>query len=122
DVSFHEGYWMRLTESNGAAHWICLDVESRADAIWAAHALASACSDKCEDFDLWDGESYVVGNETKEIFHLTDTAEEVTLASQQSVLDTEEAILRGKTTLARSRKLLDATEGLRNRLVHREAQ
>jgi hypothetical protein len=107
---------------DGTTLWIYLAVESRADAVWAARALAKACSDHYEDFDLWDGSSHIAGSETKRLAHLVDTAEEVTIASQQSVLDAEDALLRSELVIARSRKLLEATEELRYRLVDRGAQ
>src|SRR5690349_11795004 len=39
------GYRLRLGDGNGAALWIGLHIEGRIDAIWAAHALAIACSE-----------------------------------------------------------------------------
>ena len=115
-----QAYRMRLSNDDGTTLWVYLQAESRPDAIWAASALARACSDHYEDFDLWDGSAHVTGAQTKEPSFLSDTAEEVAAASQQSLLETEEAILRSEISLAASRQLLDATAALRTRLTRHE--
>jgi hypothetical protein len=115
-------YRLRLSNRDGNTLWILLDVESRADAIWAAHMLAEACADEYEDYDLWDGPVHVAGNEIKGLSYLADTAEEVAVASQHAVLDAEDVLMRSERAIARSQRLLAATELLRSRLVSRAAQ
>ena len=115
-----EGYRMRLSNWDGATLWVYLQAESRADAMWAAYALGHACSDCFEDFDLWDGTNHLLSTETKFTSFFSDSAEEVAAASQQSLLDVEETLLHSRVAVARSRKLLEATAALRDRLAHHE--
>ena len=113
-----QGYRMRLSNWDGATLWLYLHAESRADAMWAANTLAGACSDCFEDYDLWDGTNHLLSAETKlSSFFFPDSAEEVSTASQQSLLDREETLLRSHVSMARSRRLLEATAALRNRLA-----
>ena len=111
---------MRLYISDGRTLWVYLKAESRADAMCAAHVLWQACSDRFENFDLWDGTTHLLGADTKLSSFLSDRAEEVTGASQQSLLDTEETLLHSEVAVARSRKLLEATAALRDRLTRHE--
>jgi hypothetical protein len=114
------GYRMRLSNGDGTTLWVYLRAESRADAKWAANALASACSDCFEDYDLWDSKNHLLSAETKLPSYLfSDSAEEVAIASQHSLLDREETLLRSEVALARSRKLLEATAALRDWLTRR---
>jgi hypothetical protein len=116
-----QGYGMRLSNRDGRTLWVYLDAESRADAMWAANALGGACSDYFEDLDLWDATNHLLRAETKlSPFFFSDSAEEVATASQQSLLDTEEAILHSNVSVAHSRRLLEATAVLRNRLARHE--
>ena len=111
---------MRLSNSDGRTLWVYLHAESRADAMWAANALRGACSDYFEDFDLWDAPNHLLSADTKLSFFFSDSAEEVATASQQSLLDTEETLMRSEVAVAHSRTLLEATAALRNRLAHHE--
>ena len=117
---FAEGYQLRLSNGEGGTLWIDLDVESRVEAAWAASALATACAEEFEDFDLWDGTSHLLSADTKLSFFFSDSAEEVAAASQQSLLDVEETLLHSQVAVAHSRKLLEATAALRDRLAHHE--
>ncbi|HKF63463.1 MAG TPA: hypothetical protein VKB42_18985 [Dongiaceae bacterium] len=112
-----ECYRMRLSNGDGTTLWVYLQAESRADAIWAAYVLGRACSDCFEDFDLWDGLHHLLSADTKFTSFFSDSAEEVAAASQQFLLDTEETLLRSEIAVARSRKLLEATAALRDRLT-----
>jgi hypothetical protein len=113
-----QGYGMRLSNWDGATFWVYLKAESRADAMWAAHVLWRACSDHFDDFDLWDGTTHLLGADTKLSSFLSDSVEEVAAASQQSLLETEDTLLHSEVAVARSRKLLEATAALRDRLAH----
>jgi len=115
-----QGYRMRLSNWEDATLWVYLHAESRADAMWAANALAGACSDYFEEFDLWDGTNHLLSADTKLSFFFSDSGEEVAAASQQSLLDTEETLMRSEVAVAHSRRLLEATAALRNRLAHHE--
>jgi hypothetical protein len=112
-----QGYRMRLCDGSGEALWVYLQTENRADAMWAASALAEACADCFEEFDLWDGAQHLARCETMSFPLLSDSAEEVSAASQQCLLDIEETLLRSKVAVARSRRLLAATAALRDRLI-----
>jgi hypothetical protein len=111
-----QAYRMRLSSEDGTTLWVYLRTDSRADAMWAAYALGHACSDYFEDFDLWDGTNHLLSADTKFSSFFSDSAEEVAAVSQQSLLDTEETLLHSKVAVARSRRLLEATEALRDRL------
>ena len=114
-----EGYRMRLSNWDGATLWVYLRAESRADAMWVAHALAGACAGYFEDYDLWDGENHLLNADTT-LSAFFNGSGEISTASQQSLLDTEDALLHSKVTVARSRRLLEATAALRNRLARHE--
>jgi hypothetical protein len=115
-----QGYRMRLSNWDGATLWVYLRAESRGDAMWVANALASACSGYFEDYDLWDGRNQLLNADTTLSLFFFDSAVEVSSASQRSLLDTEEAILHSKVSVARSRRLLEATAALQNRLARHE--
>ena len=115
-----QGYRMRLSNWEGATVWVYLHAESRADVMWAANALAGACSDYFEEFDLWDGTNHLLSADAKLSSFFSDSAEEVAAASQQSLLDIEETLLHSEVAVARSRKLLEATAALRDRLARHE--
>ena len=115
-----QAYRMRLSDSDGTTLWVYLRAESRADAMWAAYALGHACSDYFEDFDLWDGTNHLLSADAKLSSFFSDSAEEVAAASQQSLLDIEETLLHSEVAVARSRKLLEATAALRDRLARHE--
>ena len=111
---------MRLSNWDGVTLWVYLQAESRADAMWAAYALGHACSDCFDDFDLWDSTNHLLSTDTKFSSFFSDSAEEVAAASQQCLLDVEETLLHSKVAVARSRRLLDATAALRDRLARHE--
>jgi hypothetical protein len=112
-----EGYKLWFTRGDGATLWIDLNISSRADALWAADALAAACAEQYEEFELWQGPVYLFGASTRYSQFSLQTAVEVSRQSQQSVLETEEALLESHNSLARSRKLLAATAQLRQQLA-----
>ena len=115
---FAEGYQLRLSNGEGGTLWIDLDVESRVEAAWAASALATACAEEFEDFDLWDGSTQLPGREILSIF--ADSSEGVAAGTQQAVLDREEVLLQSHAKLARSRTLLEETALLRRQLKSRK--
>jgi hypothetical protein len=114
------GYRMRLSNRDVATLWVYLKAESRADAMWVAYSLAGACSGYFEEYDLWDGTNHLLSADTKLSSFFSHSAVEVSTASQQSLLDTEEALLHSKVAVARSHKLLEATVALQNRLARHE--
>ena len=116
---FADGYQLRLSNAEGRTLWIDLSVESRADAVWAAYALATGCAEEYEDFDLWDGSDHLLNHQIASI--LSDTPQEVSLATQLAVIEREETLLQSHAKLAKSRKLLEETAALRYQLTTRES-
>ena len=88
--------------------------------MWVARALAGACSNYFEEYDLWDGTNHLLNADTKLSNFFSDSAVEVSAASQQSLLNTEEALLHSNVAVARSHRLLEATLALQNRLARQE--
>ena len=72
-----QGYRMRLSNRDDATLWVYLKAESRADAMWVANALASACSGYFEDYDLWDGRNQLLNADTTLSLFFFDSAVEV---------------------------------------------
>jgi hypothetical protein len=112
-----EDYRLWLTHIEGATLWIDLKVKSRPDAFWAAEALAAACAEQFDGYELWHGSRFLLGGETGHCRFSLKTGFEVSLASQLTVLETEAILKECHRVLARSRKLLAATEALRRQLA-----
>ena len=115
---WEQGYRLRLSNGDGVSLWVFLQAESRADAAWTAKALAEAWSEHFDDYDLWDGVSHL--RDPGPSLFFCDSAEEVAATSQQSLLEVEETILHSHAALAHSRRLLEATAALRDRLARHE--
>ena len=109
------GYRLRLGDGDGAALWIDLHIEGRIDAIWAAHALAIACSEEYDEFDLWCGVDRIAGASIP--WSLPDTVAEIAEATEREVLERAELLQQSHGRLAHSPKLAL----LRSRLAHRNA-
>lgn len=113
------GYQLRLRNGHGASLWIDLHVEGRIDAIWAAYALAIACSEEYDEFDLWCGADRIVGASIP--WSLPDTVGGIAEATEREVLEREELLQQSHARLAHSRKLLHEIAFLRGRLARRSA-
>jgi hypothetical protein len=109
-------YRVWFSRPDGATLWVELEIESRADALWAADALAAACSEEYQEFGLWHGPTCLFTADTRYSHFSPQSAVEVTLASQRAVLEAEELLQSSNTVLARSRKLLEATADMRKSL------
>jgi hypothetical protein len=92
------------------------DIGSDDQALAVAYAVHDACSDAFEDFELWHESRLVAGNAQKRGPRLPAGAAEVTDATQERVLQTEESLLLSRRALTESRRLLAATEDLRKKL------
>ena len=116
DLAGPEAYRLWFSRADGNTLWVEFDVGDPADAFWAADALAAVLSNQYEEYELWRRGRLLFGGLTQDCRFSLDTGIEVTLASQRSVLETEDALLRSHRALARSNRLLEATETLRRRL------
>jgi len=116
EVSSVSSYKLWLYGYDDEAIWIAFNFANRAEAVWATDALASACAESYEAFELWEQSSLLYsGKTTSSIFSLK-TAIEVTRVSQQSVLDTEVFLRDSRLAIARSSKLLAATGRLQEHI------
>src|SRR5215475_12713903 len=76
-------YRLRLSDGEGATLWVDLHIEGRVDAIWAAHALAIACSEEYDEFDLWCGVDRIAGASIP--WSLPDTVGGIAEATEREV-------------------------------------
>jgi hypothetical protein len=90
----------------------------------AAIALSTivfqACSEVYGGFELWSFARQVMAVTSGRGKLAEIRLDEITSAMQQSVLNFEDSIHRSHLRVARSKKLLDATETLRDVLARRE--
>jgi hypothetical protein len=91
-------------------------VGSDESALAVAYAVHDACSEVFQDFELWQESRQVAGNAQKRGPRPFDSAAEVTAATQQRVVELEEALMTSRQSVAESQKLLAATEALREKL------
>lgn len=113
------GYQLRLSNGLGATLWIDLRAQGRIDAIWAAYALAIACSDEYDEFDLWCGVDRVAGASMP--WSLPKSVDQIAEATQREVLEREELLQQSHPRLAHSRKLAEEAALLRSRLIPHNA-
>jgi hypothetical protein len=108
-----DGYRLWFDGPDGESLWIALHFATRSDALWGADALAAACADCYEKFELWERSALLYSGDTKHSVFSLKTSHEVSRAGQQTVLDTEEFLRSSRLAIARSNKLLVATGQLR---------
>jgi hypothetical protein len=85
-------------------------------ALAVAYAVHDACSEVFQDFELWQQSRQVAGNASKRGPRPVDDAIEVAVATQERVVEVEELLMSSRQCVAESRKLIAATEELRERL------
>src|SRR5262245_1947153 len=90
-------YQLRLGDGDGATLWIDLHIEGRVDAIWAAYALAIACSEEYGEFDLWCGNDRIAGASIP--WTLPETAGQIAEATERQVLERQELLHRSHARL-----------------------
>src|SRR5262249_29385837 len=112
------GYRLCLRDRAGDTLSIDLNVAERADAIWAAYALAIACSEEYDEFDLLYGAYRLASSHMSRA--VPKTGEQIKEATQRVVVEREELLQQTHARLARSRKLLAETASLLGRLTPRE--
>jgi hypothetical protein len=71
--------------------------------------LCDACSDRCDSFEVWNGDHRVVGRS----LHSPRSADVILGRCQASLVSCEEAIQRSKWAVAKSAKLLERIDELR---------
>jgi hypothetical protein len=116
-----DGYRLWFDGPDGESLWIALHFASRSDALWGADALAAACADCYEKFELWERSALLYSGDTRHSVFSLKTSLEVSRAGQQTVLDAEEFLLNSRLAIARSNKLLVATGQLRRHMTEFEA-
>jgi hypothetical protein len=86
------------------------------EALAVAALLWAACSDLCEDYDLWQGTRHVRGKWSKRVHSITAA---VAIRRQQDIHDLEERLLEGFVTLKDSAKLAKRVAAHRTRVTER---
>ena len=76
------------------------EAENDTTALQIAHALFDACSDRCQSFDLWQGERRVYVPRTYRELSFA----ELSAARYQEVIETEETPAQSLWSVAKSRR------------------
>ena len=101
--------WYRVYLYGGSGSFQgCHEFEAGDDcsAMTVAEHLGDACSDTCEIFELWDGVRRVDMSFSR-MPHPAVPLEQISLATQNSMIECEEAISRSNWAIARSRRLIE---------------
>ena len=85
--------------------------DNNVDAIRVARQLYDACSDRCESFELWQGD-WVIS--TRPPPYLGTSFAGLRVAHQQLVIEMEEAILVSHTLIAQSRRLIERLDRIKS--------
>ena len=80
------------------------------EAVTIADVLCDACSDRCNAFEVWDGDRCVVGH----TLHSPRAADVILADVQEVIVQSGEAIQRSEWFIASSEKLLQRLEELRS--------
>jgi hypothetical protein len=97
-----------------------LHAEDDAHALALAHASQDACSDVEIDIELWQGARRIAGTSNRRAETMRANWEELPIDKQQSLLQIEEALLHSGTKIARSRRLRERMNSLRNEIAHKK--
>ncbi len=97
-----------------------LHAEDDAHALALAHASQDACSDVETDIELWQGARRIAGTSNRRAESLRANWEELPIDKQQSLLQIEEALLHSGTKIARSRRLRERMNSLRNEIAQKK--
>jgi hypothetical protein len=97
-----------------------LHAENDAHALALAHATQDACSDVQIGVELWLGARRIAGTSNRRPETIRIHWEELPIDKQMSLLQIEEALLHSGTKIARSRRLLERMESLRNEIAHKK--
>jgi len=111
-------YDLKLESEGSPALSLSVEAWSRADAFWAAEVISVACSEEYDEFGLWEGDTYLYGGTTRCCW-CEATPWDIALATQLLVLEHQELLLRSRSALSRSGRLLEDTARLRGLLSER---
>jgi hypothetical protein len=81
------------------------------EAMLVAEHLCEACSDLCETFELWQGVRRVDTSFSR-LPHPSVSAEQINLATQNSLIRSEEAMRNSHWAVAQSKRLVERMEHL----------
>ena len=91
-----------------------------AHALVLARAAQDACSDVQISVELWQGARRIAGTSNRPSETIRVHWEELPIDEQQSLLQLEEALLHSGTKIARSRRLLEHLNSLRDQIAHKK--
>jgi len=83
------------------------------DAIALAQALQFACSDLQADIELWQEGRFILAASCTNPAHLRAVWDDVNAHHQNVLVESEEALLNSRSTVARSRTLLQTLDAAR---------
>lgn len=93
------------------------DAEDDACALMTAAVLGEESSDAHHGFALWRGaHELLVKDESRPPLYDSPASLRIPATRQEAIADLEDTLLRSHWTIARSRRLLDATQNLRDHL------
>jgi hypothetical protein len=79
-------------------------------AVTTADILCDACSDRCDSFEVWNGDHRVIGL----TLHSPRSADVILGRSQETIVECEEMIQQSEWAIASSEKLLKRLDELRS--------
>ena len=78
-------------------------------AVTTADVLCDACSDRCDAFEVWNGDRRVIGLTPR-----SDRSADLIMGrSQKSIVECEEAMQQSEWIIAKSKKLMERLSELR---------
>jgi hypothetical protein len=113
-------YRMYLVDRFGKFRWPHdLNAQNDGDALALVHAMQHACSDMPVTMELWQGARRIPGVSGKSPTALKETWEDMLARRQEVLLETEEALSRSGTAVARSRRLQERIEETKRAIASR---
>ena len=97
-----------------------LHAENDAHALILAHASQDACADVQIAVELWQGARRIAGTSNRRPEAIRANWEELPVDRQEALLQIEEAILHSGTMIARSRRLRERLNSLRDEIAHKK--
>ena len=108
-------YRMYIVDRLGKFRWpYDLYVTDDSDALEIAHALQYACSDVPVAIELWQGARRIPGTSNRAPGAFRANWDQVSANRREALLQVTEALRNSGTTVARSRRLSERMDALRN--------